>query len=70
MYAKFQVNSSSLPKKSKVGVITPPRQRLRDQNTSLGVGLIELIKPSDTLNYKSFLKRCIVQKTKSYFVFV
>ena len=61
---KFQVNSSSLPKKSKAG------QRLRDQNTSVGVGLIELIKPSDTLNYKSFLKSCIVQKTKSYFVFV
>ena len=33
-----------------------PRKRLRGQNTLVGIGLIELIKSSDTLNYKPFFK--------------
>ena len=31
-------------------------QRLRSQNTSMGIGLIELTKHSDTLNYIRFFK--------------
>ena len=33
-----------------------PRKRLRGQNTLVGIGLIELTKSSDTLNYKPFFK--------------
>ena len=32
-----------------------PRQRLQGKNTSMGIGLVELIEPSDALSYKSFL---------------
>ena len=32
-----------------------PGQRLQCQNTSMGIGLVERIEPSDALNYKSFL---------------
>ena len=34
---------------------------LKGQNTSVGIALIELTKPSDTLSYKPFLKHCILQ---------
>ena len=44
------------------GNFTPaPRQALRGQTTSVGIGLIELTEPSDTLNYKLFFKLCILQ---------
>ena len=44
------------------GNFTPaPRQPLRGQTTSVGIGLIELTEPSDTLNYKLFFKLCILQ---------
>ena len=61
MYAKFQVNSSFLAKKSKVGVIQLPRQQLQGQNVSVGIGLNELIKPSDILNFEQFFKHCVLQ---------
>ena len=46
-----------------VGVISPlrPRQRLRGQNKSVGIGLIELTEPSNTWNYEPFFKHCILQ---------
>ena len=46
-----------------VGVISPlrPRQRLRGQNKSMGIGLIELTEPSDTWNCEPFFKHCILQ---------
>ena len=40
---------------------TPGTRRKRLQNTSMGLGLIELTEPSDTLNYKPFFKHCILQ---------
>ena len=36
-------------------------QGLLGQNTPVGIGLIELTKQSDKLNYKPFLKHCILQ---------
>lgn len=45
-----------------------PRQRLQCQIISVGIGLIELIKPSDTLNYKAFFKSCISQSILHLFV--
>ena len=37
------------------------RQRLRDQKTSVEIGLIELTEPLDTLNYNSYFKHCHLQ---------
>ena len=50
------------PEKSMVGVI------LRGQNTLVGIGSIELNEPSDTLNYKPFLKHCILQSMLHVFL--
>ena len=49
-----------------------PRERLQAQNMSLGIRLIELTEPFDTLKYKPFLKHYILQtvlKTELYFTF-
>ena len=56
-------NSSSLSrKKYDGGNFTPtPCKRLCGQNTSVGIGLIELTEPSDTLNNKPFVNHCILQ---------
>ena len=43
-----------------VNFIPIPRQQLRSQNTSVGMGLIELNEPFDTLNYQPFFKHCIL----------
>ena len=80
MCAKFQVNKYqfSIQKKPDGGNFTPTSlQGLQVQNTSVGIGLIELTKSSDTLNYKLFFKHCILQtilpvfilKTDLYFIF-
>ena len=63
-------NSSFLSKKSMMrGNFTlDPRQRLQCQIISVGIGLIELTKPSDTLNYKAFFKSCISQSILHLFV--
>ena len=63
MCAKFQVNSSSLSRKKYDGDnFTPtPHKELQGQNTSVGIRLIELTKLSDTLNYNTFFKHCILQ---------
>ena len=37
------------------------RRRLQGQNTSVGIALTELTKPSDTLNYRPFFKHCVLQ---------
>ena len=34
---------------------------------SVGIGLIEFIEPSDTLNYKSYFKNCILQTILNVF---
>ena len=61
MCAKFKpefksVNSSFLSRK---GFLF--HQGLLGQNTPVGIGLIELTKQSDKLNYKPFLKHCILE---------
>ena len=74
-----QVSSQSIaaiyPKKSMVEVIPPsfsPRQRSRGLNTSVGIGLTELAKLTDTLNYKLLFKYCILPKNlfTKYFVYI
>ena len=40
---------------------TIPCQVLRDQNVSVGIVLIQLTEPSDTLNCKPFFNHCILQ---------
>ena len=57
------INSSSLyRKKCDRDNFTPtPRERLRGQNTFVGISLIELTEPSDTLNCKTFLKYCVLR---------
>ena len=53
------INSSS--KYSNGNNFSPtPRKRLQDQNTSVGMWLIEITEPSDTLNYRSFFRHCIL----------
>ena len=50
-----------------------PCKRVKGQNTSMEIGLIELTEPSDTLNYKPFFKDCILQTILhvfSLFIFV
>ena len=37
------------------------QKQLQGQNTFVGIGLIELIEPSYTLNYRSIFKHCILQ---------
>lgn len=46
----------------------PPLQQLRDRNMSMGIVLIEVIGTSDTLNYKPFLKYCILQTILYFFL--
>ena len=60
------INSTPLFKKKKkkmVGIISLPPycQRLRDQDTLLGMGLVELAVPSEKLNYKPSFKHCILK---------
>ena len=65
------INGSSLSRTKYDGdSFTPtPSKQLRPnpckwvcgQNTSVGIGLIELTEPSDTLNYKPFFKHCILE---------
>ena len=64
------INRSFLPRKNDYGDnLTPtPRQWLWGQNTSVGIGLIELAEPSDLLNYKLFLKHCILQSILRIFL--
>ena len=37
------------------------QKQLQGQNTFMGIGLIELIEPSYTLNYRLLFKHCILQ---------
>ena len=67
MRVKFQIDKQQfLSGKSYDGVnFTPtPSQRLLGlgigQNTSVGIGLIELAELSDALNYKPFFRDCIL----------
>ena len=46
-----------------------PRKQLPDQNMSVGIGLMEVTEPSDTLNYKSCFKFCILQTILRIFLF-
>ena len=64
------INSSSLSRKKYNGnSFTPsPCKLLRGQNTSAGIGLIELTLLSDTLNYKPFVKHCILQTMLKVFL--
>ena len=57
------INSISLSRKKYDGDnFTPiPQKQSRGQNTSVGIGLIELTEPSDRLNYKPLFKHCILQ---------
>ena len=57
------INSSSLSRKKYDGNnFTPtPCTWLRGQNTLVGIGLIKLSEPCDTLNYKPFFKHCILK---------
>ena len=50
-------NSSLSPKKYD----RHPPKGLRGQNTSVGIGSVELTEPSDISNYKPFFKHCILQ---------
>ena len=54
----MSINSGSLSgKEYDGGNFTPTsRQALRDQNTSVGLGLFEVAEFSDSLNYKPFFK--------------
>ena len=45
-----------------------PLQQPQWQNMSLRIGLIELIEPSDKLNYKSFFRYCIFQTALHVFI--
>ena len=57
-----QVSSFLCRRKFNRGSFTPNfRQRLRDQNTSVEIRLIELTERSDTLNCKPFFKHSILQ---------
>ena len=57
------INGSSLSRKKYDGgnFTHVPCQILQGQNTLVGIGLIELTKASDILNYKPFSKHCILQ---------
>ena len=61
---KFKsINSSSLFRKNYNGsnFTRISRQLLRDQNMSVGIGLVELIDPFHTMNCKPFFKRWILR---------
>ena len=49
-----------------VGIISTSRQQLQGQNTSVGIGLIELIESSDTLHNKPFFKYGMLQTIYTY----
>ena len=71
VYAKFQVNQQqfSIHKKVRQASFTPnPRQRLRGQNTLVGIGLIEHTEPTYTLIHAIF-KHCILQTLLHVFLF-
>ena len=59
------IHSNSVSRKKYDGVILFPSSisnyeiKLRD--VSVGIELIKLTQPSDTLNYKPFFKHCILQ---------
>ena len=57
------INSSSLSRKKYIGgnFTHTLCQRLRGQNTLLGIWLIKLTEPSETLNYIPFSKHYILQ---------
>ena len=61
VYAKFQLSSSSVSKKNNIGVSSTPSHQLQGQNMSVVIALIELIKPSDAINYEPFLMHCFIQ---------
>ena len=44
-----------------------PRKRLRGQNTSVGIWLIELTEPSETLDYKTFSNIIFYRRFYTYF---
>ena len=62
--AKFQVNKQqfSLSKENDRDNFTPTiHKQFQGQNTSVGIELIELTDPSDTLNHRPFFKHYILQ---------
>ena len=70
MCASFKsIYSSCLSRKTNVrgNFIVIRCQRLRGQNTWVLIGLIEYTEPSDTLNYKTFFKHCVLQTTLHVF---
>ena len=58
MFAKYQVNKQHFSIQKSVGgnFTRNPRQRLRVQNTSVGIRSTAFTEPSDTVNYKLFFK--------------
>ena len=66
------INSRSLSRKKYDGDnFTPsPRKRLWGQNKSVGIGLTELTKPSDTVNYEPYFKHCILQTVLVVFTYL
>ena len=74
------MKSSSLARKNLMGIISLPSsvsgydptlcKRVSVQNTSVGIGLIELTESSDTLNYKPFFKECILKTILHVFFIV
>ena len=64
MCAKLKsLNSIPLSKKEYDGdnFISILQKQLQGQNTFVAIGLIELIEPSYTLNYRLLFKHCILQ---------
>ena len=63
MFAKYQVNKQHFSIQKSVGgnFTRNPRQRLRGQNTSVGVRSTAFTEPSDTVNYKLFFKLYCLQ---------
>ena len=50
------------------GDFTPtPRRRLRGQDTLVGIRLIELTEPSDTLKYKPFFRYCFYKLFTNFY---
>ena len=58
--SRNMMGTISLPPSVSDYVATPCKQ-VSDQNTLVGIGLIEITEPSDTLNYKPFFKHCILK---------
>ena len=65
------INSSSLSRKNYNGsnFALTLRQLLQGQNMLVGIRLIDLTEPHDTLNYKPFFKYCILQTILHVFLF-